>query len=62
MTEFDDLKSSDAVILAVSHDDFIVQGWALISKLLNSEDGVVYDIKSTLDRNNRPKNINLLRL
>jgi UDP-N-acetyl-D-galactosamine dehydrogenase len=62
MTEFDDLKSSDAVILAVSHDDFIVQGWALISKLLNSEDGVVYDIKSTLDRNNRPKNINLLLL
>ena len=62
MTEFDDLKSSDAVILAVSHDDFIVQGWALISKLLNSENGVVYDIKSTLDRNNRPKNINLLRL
>jgi UDP-N-acetyl-D-galactosamine dehydrogenase len=62
MTEFDDLKSSDAVILAVSHDDFIVQGWALISNLLNSEDGVVYDIKSTLDRNNRPKNINLLRL
>ena len=62
MTEFDDLKSSDAVILAVSHDDFIMQGWTLISKLLNSEGGVVYDIKSTLDRNNRPENINLLRL
>ena len=62
MTEFDDLKSSDAVILAVSHDDFIMQGWTLISKLLNSEGGIVYDIKSTLDRNNRPENINLLRL
>ena len=62
MTEFDDLKNSDAVILAVSHDDFVTQGWTLISELLNPEGGVVYDIKSTLDRNNRPENINLFRL
>jgi UDP-N-acetyl-D-glucosamine/UDP-N-acetyl-D-galactosamine dehydrogenase len=62
MTKFDDLKNSDAVILAVSHDDFITRGWTLISELLNPEGGIVYDIKSTLDRNNRPENINLFRL
>ena len=62
MNEIDELRDADAIILAVSHDDFIAQGWTLISRLLNSEGGIVYDIKSTLDRKNKPENINLFRL
>ena len=62
LTEFDDLKTSDAVILAVPHDDFVTQEWKLISNLLNSEGGIVYDIKSILDRNKKPDNVNLIRL
>ncbi len=60
--EFDDLEKADAVILAVPHDDFITQGWKLVSELLPSKDGVVYDIKSILDRKNKPEDINLFRL
>jgi UDP-N-acetyl-D-galactosamine dehydrogenase len=62
LSEFDDLKSSDAIILAVPHDDFTIQGWKLITKLLNKEGGIVYDVKSVLDRNKKPGNIDLFRL
>tara|TARA_B100000586_G_C20095861_1_gene422386 strand:- start:188 stop:1480 length:1293 start_codon:yes stop_codon:yes gene_type:complete len=60
--EFDDLKKSDAVILAVPHNDFITQGWKLIKKIMNPEGGIVYDVKSILDRNKKPNNIDLIRL
>ena len=62
LSEFDDLKESDVVILAVPHDDFTTQGWKLIKKLLNSNGGIVYDVKSVLDRGKKPENVNLLRL
>jgi UDP-N-acetyl-D-galactosamine dehydrogenase len=62
LSEFDDLKESDVVILAVPHDDFTTQGWNLIKKLLNPNGGIVYDVKSVLDREKKPENVNLLRL
>jgi len=62
LSEFDDLKKSDVVILAVPHDNFVSEGWELISKLIKPNTGIVYDVKSVLDRKNKPKNINLLRL
>ncbi len=61
LVEFDDLKKADAVILAVPHNDFLEQGWELISKLLEKE-GIVYDIKSILDRNTIPETLKLFRL
>jgi len=62
LTEHGSLKKSDAVILAVPHNDFIKQGWNLIHNLLNDNTGIVYDVKGVLDRNKKPEKINLLRL
>ena len=62
LTEYEDLLKADAVVFAVPHDDFVSQGWDLISALLQPKGGAVYDIKSILDRNNKPENINLFRL
>ncbi|MBL1140591.1 MAG: nucleotide sugar dehydrogenase [Proteobacteria bacterium] len=62
LVELDDLDKADAVILAVPHNDFVKQGWKLISELLQVKEGVVYDIKSILDRDTTPENINLIRL
>jgi UDP-N-acetyl-D-galactosamine dehydrogenase len=62
LSEFSDLKKSDAVILAVPHEKFVKEGWSLILKLLKSEDGIVYDVKSILSRDKKPEKINLMRL
>jgi UDP-N-acetyl-D-galactosamine dehydrogenase len=62
LTEFDKLQKANAIILAVAHDEFVEQGWKLISELLVSEGSLVYDIKCILDRNKKPENINLIRL
>ena len=62
LAEFDNLKKADAVVFAVPHDNFIKQGWGLITDLLNNNGGLVYDIKSILDRNCKPEGIELFRL
>lgn len=62
LTGFNDLQKADTVIYAVPHDDFVKQGWTLIINLLQPEGGVVIDIKSMLDRNSQPENIDLFRL
>ncbi len=62
MTELANLKKADVVVLAVPHDDFVEQGWKLISELLQPKGGIVYDVKSVLDKNTIPENVNLLRL
>jgi len=62
LVKLDDLEKADAVILAVPHNDFISQGWKIISETLNADGGIVYDIKSILDRNKKPDNVNLIRL
>jgi UDP-N-acetyl-D-galactosamine dehydrogenase len=56
------LKPADAVILAVAHDDYISQGWPAIAKLLKDGQGIVFDVKSLLDRASRPPGIELWRL
>ena len=61
LTEFTDLKKSDVIILAVPHRNFIEQGWRLVSKLINTSGGIVFDIKSILDRNCKPEGIELFR-
>lgn len=62
LREFDKLQKANAIILAVAHDEFVEQGWKLISELLVSEGSLVYDIKCILDRNKKPEKINLIRL
>ena len=62
LIEFKDLKKSDVIILAVPHRDFIKQGWQLVSKLANIGGCIVFDIKSILNRNCKPEEIELFRL
>ncbi len=58
----DELRLADAVVLAVAHNEYAAGGWPLIQRLLTGGNGLVYDVKSTLDRGSKPAGIDLLRL
>ena len=62
LTEMDDLKKADAVIFAVSHREYLEQGWTLVSGLLKDGKGVVTDVRNALDRETVPEGISLWRL
>ena len=62
LTPFDKLVPADAVIFAVAHSDYVAKGWAMIAKLLKQGRGVVLDVKSKLDRAQKPEGIDLWRL
>jgi UDP-N-acetyl-D-galactosamine dehydrogenase len=62
LTPFEQLKPADAVIFAVAHRDYVAGGWPMIAKLLKGGQGIVLDVKSKLDRAQRPKEIDLWRL
>ncbi len=62
LTDTDDLKPAQAVILAVAHDEYVNNDWAFISNLLDEKRGVVFDVKGVLDRELRPDEIVLKRL
>jgi UDP-N-acetyl-D-glucosamine/UDP-N-acetyl-D-galactosamine dehydrogenase len=59
---FDALQQADAVIFAVAHEAFVRGGWGLLTRLLKDGTGIVFDIKSQLDRAKRPSNVELWRL
>ena len=54
------LAPADALILAVPHATYIDGGWALVTGLLR-DGGAVIDVKTRLDRNAKPDNIDLWR-
>jgi UDP-N-acetyl-D-galactosamine dehydrogenase len=56
------LQPADAVIFAVAHESLVRGGWPLLTKLLKADGGVVLDVKSRLDRDQRPERIELWRL
>ena len=62
LTPFEQLQPADAVILAVAHKDYLAGGWPLITKLLKGGQGIVLDVKSKLDRAQKPEGIDLWRL
>jgi UDP-N-acetyl-D-galactosamine dehydrogenase len=62
LTPFAALKPADAVIVAVAHDEYVAGGWSLVTRLLKDGRGVVLDVKSKLDRAQRPQGIDLWRL
>lgn len=62
LVDFEKLIPADAVIFAVPHDIYLLQGWEMISKLLKNNKGIVYDVKSTLDKKRCPRGIVLSRL
>ena len=62
LMKLDDLLPADAVIFAVAHDSFVSGGWLFVTRLLKDGAGFVLDVKSTLDRRQRPDKIELWRL
>lgn len=62
MIEEDKLKPAAAVILAVTHKEFLQSGWEFISGLLEDKKGVVFDVKSVLPLHEIPSGIILQRL
>jgi UDP-N-acetyl-D-galactosamine dehydrogenase len=56
------LQPADAVIFAVAHEPFVRGGWGLLTRLLKGGAGIVFDVKSQLDRAQRPSCIELWRL
>ncbi|MBX7146955.1 MAG: nucleotide sugar dehydrogenase, partial [Alphaproteobacteria bacterium] len=61
LVSFDKLKPASCVILAVPHKQYCDQNWKLFDKILLDQ-GIVMDIKSSLDPQQCPKNITLWRL
>ncbi|CAM5771640.1 nucleotide sugar dehydrogenase [Bosea minatitlanensis] len=64
LKSLEDLRQSEIVVLAVAHDEYVKSGWDIIKSLL-PQDGkrsLVVDIKSVLDRTERPEGVELLRL
>jgi len=59
---YDSLRPADAVVLAVSHDQYVADGWPAIVRLLKGGSGVVFDIKAKLDPAAVPAGIDLWRL
>ena len=56
------LKPADAIILAVAHGEYVKGGWPLIAGLLRDGKGLVFDVKSVLERSAKPAGIELWRL
>ena len=59
---FEALRPADAVVLAVSHEDYAKGGWGLVTGLLKGGQGVVMDVKGVLDRASQPDGVQLWRL
>jgi UDP-N-acetyl-D-galactosamine dehydrogenase len=59
---FDKLRPADAIILAVCHKEYVDGGWRLVRGMLKNGNGVVLDVKSKLDRSQKPEGIDLWRL
>lgn len=62
IVEINDLKPSEIIILAVSHDYYKNRGWDLILNILGKSNGIVFDLKNVLDDNYDYENIFLWRL
>lgn len=57
-----DIPRADAVILAVSHNEYRRGGWPFIVERLKRDGGLVMDLKSVLDRDTAPSNVRLWRM
>jgi UDP-N-acetyl-D-galactosamine dehydrogenase len=62
LTALDAIKDMDAVILAVSHREYVAGGWSLVQRCLKEGAGIVMDVKSRLDTKAQPQGIQLWRL
>ncbi|MBC1401335.1 nucleotide sugar dehydrogenase [Listeria booriae] len=61
LVPFEELKPSQAVILAVPHQQYISSGWETIEKLV-LPNGILMDVKGALNSEEKPANIHYWRL
>jgi UDP-N-acetyl-D-galactosamine dehydrogenase len=61
-TPLDGIRGMDAVILAVSHADYVKNGWPLVTACLKGGKGIVFDVRACLDRAAQPDGVELLRM
>jgi UDP-N-acetyl-D-galactosamine dehydrogenase len=61
-TPLDKIKDMHAVVLAVSHADYVKAGWPLVRACLKDGKGIVFDVRACLDRAQQPADIDLLRM
>jgi UDP-N-acetyl-D-glucosamine/UDP-N-acetyl-D-galactosamine dehydrogenase len=62
LTPLESLRGADAIIVAVAHKKYVAGGWTLVAGLLKEGQGIVLDVKATLDRAKKPRGIDLWRL
>lgn len=62
LISYDELLPAEAVVLAVSHHEYIETGWTQFDRLLKHGKGIVVDIKSVLNKESKPEKIDLWRL
>lgn len=62
LTPWKELSPAAAVVLAVPHKEVREGGWQPVQKLLKEGKGIVFDIKSVLDKKRKPENLELWRL
>ncbi len=62
LTPFEGLKPANAVILAVSHDEYRRDPWKVVTSLLECRRGVVADVRNMLPRDEIPEGVTLWRL
>ena len=62
LLNIDILTPAHAVIFAVAHNEFIMGGWQMVCNLLIDGEGIVYDIKGSLNRDLIPDGVFLMRL
>lgn len=59
---YEELKPADAVVYTVPHDAYADKGWEVFDHLLKHGKGIVVDVKSKLEKDACPDNIQLWRL
>jgi len=56
------VKPADAVVFAVPHETYLSKGWTMFDHLLKHGRGIVFDVKSKLNKNECPEDVTLWRL
>jgi len=64
LSGLDDLRGSDAVVLAVPHDQYFAEGnvWPFFQSLMKDGEGLLADIPARLPRESKPDQVTLWRL
>lgn len=62
LTRQAELLPAVSVILAEPHEVYRKAGWKLFERLLEGKEGYVFDVKSILERNEKPEKVTLWRM